>query len=100
MANVSQRNRAAILGGVDVSARHSSHLRSSACGLSSFLDWRIRDHQVLGRLPSHFSNRGDAHMIKTIKSKYVEDVLLVSVCMIACLGLYLLAAYFVGGLLS
>jgi hypothetical protein len=33
-------------------------------------------------------------MIKTIKSKYAEDVLLVSVCMIACLGLYFFGAYF------
>jgi hypothetical protein len=33
-------------------------------------------------------------MIKTIKSKYGEDLLLVSVCMIGCLGLYFLAAYF------
>jgi hypothetical protein len=37
---------------------------------------------------------GDTHMIKIIKSKYAEDVLLISVCMIACLGLYFLAAYF------
>ena len=38
-------------------------------------------------------------MIKTIKlhkfwSNYAEDVLLVSVCVIGCVGLYLLAAYF------
>ncbi len=33
-------------------------------------------------------------MIETIKSKCAEDVLLVSVCLIGCLGLYLLAAYF------
>ena len=33
-------------------------------------------------------------MIKTIKSKYAADVLLVSVCIIACLGLYFFAAYF------
>jgi hypothetical protein len=33
-------------------------------------------------------------MIKTIKSKYAEDVLLVSVCVIGCVILYLLAAYF------
>jgi hypothetical protein len=37
---------------------------------------------------------GDTHMIKTIQSKYGEDLLLVSVCMIGCLGLYFLAAYF------
>jgi hypothetical protein len=33
-------------------------------------------------------------MIKTIKSKYAENVLLISVSMIACLGLYFLGAYF------
>jgi hypothetical protein len=38
--------------------------------------------------------RGDTHMIKTIKSKHAEDILLISVCIIACLGLYFLAAYF------
>lgn len=48
--------------------------------------------------PPHFGleivrQRGDTHMIKTIKSKYAEDVLLIAVCMIACLGLYFLAAY-------
>jgi hypothetical protein len=49
--------------------------------------------------PPHFGleivrQRGDTHMIKTIKSKHAEDVLLISVCIIACLGLYFLAAYF------
>ena len=33
-------------------------------------------------------------MMKTIKSKYAEDALLLSVCMIVCLGLYFLGAYF------
>jgi hypothetical protein len=33
-------------------------------------------------------------MIKTIKSEDAEDVLLISVCVIGCLGLYFLAAYF------
>jgi hypothetical protein len=33
-------------------------------------------------------------MIKTIKSKYAEDVLLVSVCVDRLPGLYFLGAYF------
>ena len=64
MPNVSQRVRTAISPGGEVSARHTNHLRSSACGLSSFLDWCIRDHQVLGRLPSH---REETAMIKIMK---------------------------------
>ena len=57
-----------------------------------------RNNFVIINLP-HFGleivrQGGDTHMIKIIKSKYAEDVLLISVCMIACLGLYFLAAYF------
>ena len=33
-------------------------------------------------------------MIKIVKSKYGEDILFVVICMIACLGLYFLGAYF------
>jgi hypothetical protein len=52
MPNVSQRDSTAIAPGGKASARHTNHLRSSACGLSSFPDGCIRNHQVLGRLPS------------------------------------------------
>ena len=45
--NVSQCDSTAIPTGGEVSARHSNHLRGSACGLSPFLHWCIRDHQVL-----------------------------------------------------
>lgn len=45
--NVSQRDSTAIPTGGEVSARDSNHLRGSACGLSPFLHWCIRDHQVL-----------------------------------------------------
>ena len=43
-----------------------------------------------------FVTRDDTHMIKTIKSKFAEDALLISTCVIACLGLYFLAEYFTG----
>jgi hypothetical protein len=33
-------------------------------------------------------------MLKILKSKYLEDVLLVAVCMLVCLGIYFLSAYF------
>ena len=69
MPNVSQRDSAAIPTGGEVSARHTNHLRNSACDLSSFLDRRIRDHQVLDRLPSpHFSHREETAMIKIMKA--------------------------------
>ena len=47
--------------------------------------------------PPHFGFRnyrlGDTKMIKTIKSKYGEDLLLVLVSIFGCLGVYFLAAY-------
>jgi len=70
MANVSQRNSAAIRGSAEVSARHPNHLRSSACGSSSFLYWCIRDHQVLSRLPSlHLVVRRKTAILKIIKAQ-------------------------------
>jgi hypothetical protein len=66
MPNVSQRDSTAIPTGGEVSARHTNHLRSSACRLSSFLDRRIRHHQVLAKLPGH---REETAMIKIIKAR-------------------------------
>ena len=64
MPNVSQRDSTAIPPGGEVSARHTNHLRSSACDLSSFLDRRIRHHQVLGQPAFAAFAPGDTHMFK------------------------------------
>jgi hypothetical protein len=70
MPNVSQRDSTAIPTGGEISARHSNHLRGNACGPISFLDWCIRDHQVLGQATSpHFSHREETAMIKIIKAQ-------------------------------
>ena len=50
MPNVSRGDSTAIAFGDEVSARYNNYLLSSACDLSSFLDRRIRHHQVLGQL--------------------------------------------------
>ena len=99
MPNVSQRDSTTIPTGGEVSARHTNHLRNHACGLSSFFDRRIRDHQILGGPTSpHVSHWEEAAMLKIIKgqklwSENVQDALVISVLALLMLGLYFLAAY-------
>jgi hypothetical protein len=91
MANVSQRDSTAMPPGSEVPARHTNHLRSSACDFSSFLDRRIRHHQVLGQPAFAAFAPGNTHMdtLREFLSKY-SDVSFVLVVMIVALVFYLL----------
>jgi hypothetical protein len=72
MPNVSQRDSTAIAPGGEVSARHTNYLRSSASDHSSFLDRRIRHHQVLGKPAFAAVAPGDTHMFK-LRRHWLED---------------------------